>query len=139
TCMKCAEGPRAASEPVDSIVRSLPSRSAPNRSCRPSEFFNTIGHKRTFSVDRPPLGTETSANRQIGWYEGEHDCMIRAAAGKPSGGDFVVLCTVIRETVGAAAEARRTGFSPTFITSVGAYRADSPRGRQAHGRTSIPR
>jgi branched-chain amino acid transport system substrate-binding protein len=41
--------------------------------------------------------------------------------------DFVVLGTVIRETVGAIAEARKLGFNPTFLTSVGAYTDLIPR------------
>jgi len=40
---------------------------------------------------------------------------------KQAGCDFVVLGTVIRETVGAIAEARKIGFNPTFLTSVAAY------------------
>ncbi len=35
--------------------------------------------------------------------------------------DFVVLGTLIRETIGTIATARRTGFSPTFLGSSGAY------------------
>lgn len=41
--------------------------------------------------------------------------------------DFVVLGTVIRETVGAIAEARKLGYNPTFLTSVGAYTDLIPR------------
>ena len=40
---------------------------------------------------------------------------------KQAGCDFVVLGTVIRETVGAMSEARKTGYSPTFVASVAAY------------------
>ncbi|HEX3138740.1 MAG TPA: ABC transporter substrate-binding protein [Rhizobacter sp.] len=35
--------------------------------------------------------------------------------------DLVVLGTIIRETVGAMAEARKTGFNPTFIATTAAY------------------
>ena len=35
--------------------------------------------------------------------------------------DFVVLGTVIRETIGAIGEARKTGFSPTFVGSSAVY------------------
>ena len=35
--------------------------------------------------------------------------------------DFVVLGTLIRETIGTIATARRTGYNPTFIGSSGAY------------------
>ncbi len=41
--------------------------------------------------------------------------------------DFVVLGTVIRETVGAIAEARKLNYNPTFLTSVGAYTDLIPR------------
>jgi branched-chain amino acid transport system substrate-binding protein len=35
--------------------------------------------------------------------------------------DFVVLGTLIRETIGVMQEARKTGFNPTFLMSSGAY------------------
>jgi branched-chain amino acid transport system substrate-binding protein len=35
--------------------------------------------------------------------------------------DLVVLGTIIRETIGAIAEARKTGFNPTFLGSSAAY------------------
>ncbi|PKO66177.1 MAG: ABC transporter substrate-binding protein [Betaproteobacteria bacterium HGW-Betaproteobacteria-16] len=41
--------------------------------------------------------------------------------------DFVVLGTVIRETVGAISEAQKLGYNPTFLTSVGAYTDLIPR------------
>lgn len=41
--------------------------------------------------------------------------------------DFVVLGTVIRETVGAVAEARKLDYHPTFLTSMGAYTDLIPR------------
>jgi len=40
---------------------------------------------------------------------------------KSSGCDFVVLGTIIRETIGAIAESRKTGFNPTFLGSSAAY------------------
>ncbi len=40
---------------------------------------------------------------------------------KAAGCDFVVLGTIIRETVGAIAESRKTGFSPTFLGSSASY------------------
>jgi len=40
---------------------------------------------------------------------------------KGSGCDMVVLGTIIRETIGAIGEARKTGFSPTFVGSQAAY------------------
>jgi branched-chain amino acid transport system substrate-binding protein len=38
-----------------------------------------------------------------------------------AGCDFVVMGTLIRETIGTIGESRKTGFSPTFIGSSGAY------------------
>ncbi|MBN9425832.1 MAG: ABC transporter substrate-binding protein [Burkholderiales bacterium] len=35
--------------------------------------------------------------------------------------DFVVLGTLIRETIGVIGESRKTGFNPTFLGSAGAY------------------
>ncbi|MDR1969080.1 MAG: ABC transporter substrate-binding protein [Burkholderiaceae bacterium] len=40
---------------------------------------------------------------------------------KAAGCDFVVLGTLIRETIGTIGEARKTDFSPTFLGSSGAY------------------
>ena len=40
---------------------------------------------------------------------------------KAAGCDFVVLGTIIRETIGAIGEARKTGFSPIFLGSSAAY------------------
>jgi branched-chain amino acid transport system substrate-binding protein len=40
---------------------------------------------------------------------------------KASGCDFVVLGTIIRETIGAIAEGRKTGFNPTYLGSTAAY------------------
>jgi branched-chain amino acid transport system substrate-binding protein len=40
---------------------------------------------------------------------------------KAAGCDFVVLGTIIRETIGTIGEARKTGFNPTFLGSSAAY------------------
>ncbi|MEJ6022029.1 ABC transporter substrate-binding protein [Ramlibacter sp. PS4R-6] len=40
---------------------------------------------------------------------------------KSAGCDFVVLGTIIRETVGTIAESRKNGFNPTFLGTVAAY------------------
>jgi branched-chain amino acid transport system substrate-binding protein len=40
---------------------------------------------------------------------------------KDAGCDFVVLGTIIRETIGTIAASRKTGFNPTFLGSSAAY------------------
>jgi branched-chain amino acid transport system substrate-binding protein len=40
---------------------------------------------------------------------------------KAAGCDFVVLGTLIRETIGTMGESRKTGFNPTFLATSGAY------------------
>jgi branched-chain amino acid transport system substrate-binding protein len=40
---------------------------------------------------------------------------------KAAGCDFVVLGTLIRETIGTIGESRKTGFNPIFLGSTGAY------------------
>jgi branched-chain amino acid transport system substrate-binding protein len=52
---------------------------------------------------------------------GATDFSSQVARMKAAGCDFVVLGTIIRETVGTIAEARKTGFSPTFLGSNAAY------------------
>ncbi len=61
------------------------------------------------------LGEKTSFKR------GATDFSSQVARLKAASCDFVVLGTIIRETIGAIAEARKTGFSPTFFASSGAY------------------
>ena len=61
------------------------------------------------------LGEKTSFKR------GATDFSSQVARLKAAGCDFVVLGTIIRETIGTIAEARKTGFSPTFFASSGAY------------------
>ncbi len=52
---------------------------------------------------------------------GATDFSSQVARMKGAGCDFVVLGTIIRETIGTIAESRKTGFSPTFLGSVAAY------------------
>ena len=49
------------------------------------------------------------------------DFSSQVAKMKASGCDLVVLGTIIRETIGAIAEARKTGFNPTFLGSSATY------------------
>ncbi|HWI84236.1 ABC transporter substrate-binding protein [Ramlibacter sp.] len=52
---------------------------------------------------------------------GATDFSSQVARMKASGCDLVVLGTIIRETIGTIAEARKTGFNPTFLGSSAAY------------------
>ena len=52
---------------------------------------------------------------------GATDFSSQVAKLKGAGCDLVVLGTIIRETIGAIAEARKTGFNPTFLGSSAAY------------------
>src|SRR5690349_7216667 len=52
---------------------------------------------------------------------GATDFSSQVAKMKAANCDLVVLGTIIRETIGAIGEARKTGFSPTFIGSSAAY------------------
>ncbi|MFT4194195.1 ABC transporter substrate-binding protein [Ottowia sp.] len=52
---------------------------------------------------------------------GATDFSSQTARMKAAGCDMVVLGTIIRETIGAIGEARKTGFSPTFLGSSAAY------------------
>ena len=55
------------------------------------------------------------------YKRGATDFSSQVARMKAAGCDFVVLGTIIRETIGTIAEARKTGFSPTFLGSSAAY------------------
>ncbi|HXE50926.1 MAG TPA: ABC transporter substrate-binding protein, partial [Ramlibacter sp.] len=68
--------------------------------------LNTIGMQ---------LAEKTSYKR------GATDFSSQVAKLKSSGCDVVVLGTIIRETIGAIGEARKTGYNPTFIGSSAAY------------------
>ncbi len=52
---------------------------------------------------------------------GATDFSSQVAKLKAAGCDFVVLGTIIRETIGAIGESRKTGFNPTFLGSSAAY------------------
>jgi len=55
------------------------------------------------------------------YKRGATDFSSQVARMKAAGCDFVVLGTIIRETIGTIAESRKTGFSPTFLGSSAAY------------------
>jgi branched-chain amino acid transport system substrate-binding protein len=55
------------------------------------------------------------------YKRGATDFSSQVARLKAAGCDFVVMGTIIRETVGTIAEARKTGFAPTFFASFAAY------------------
>jgi branched-chain amino acid transport system substrate-binding protein len=52
---------------------------------------------------------------------GATDFASQVARMKGAGCDFVVLGTIIRETIGTIGESRKTGFNPTFLGSSAAY------------------
>ena len=58
---------------------------------------------------------------QTTFKRGATDFSSQVARMKAANCDFVVLGTLIRETVGTIAESRKTGFNPTFLGSAGAY------------------
>jgi len=55
------------------------------------------------------------------YKRGATDFSSQVARLKSSGCDFVVLGTIIRETIGAIGEARKTGYNPTFLGSSATY------------------
>ncbi|MEJ8835163.1 ABC transporter substrate-binding protein [Ramlibacter sp. AN1133] len=55
------------------------------------------------------------------YKRGATDFSSQVAKLKSSGCEVVVLGTIIRETIGAIAEARKTGYNPTFLGSSAAY------------------
>ncbi|MDM0111202.1 ABC transporter substrate-binding protein [Variovorax sp. J22R133] len=55
------------------------------------------------------------------YKRGATDFSSQVARLKAANCDFVVLGTIIRETVGTIAEARKSGFNPTFIATTAAY------------------
>jgi branched-chain amino acid transport system substrate-binding protein len=52
---------------------------------------------------------------------GATDFSSQVAKMKAAGCDFVVLGTIIRETIGTIGESRKTGFNPTFLASSAGY------------------
>ncbi len=61
------------------------------------------------------LGEKTTYKR------GATDFSSQVARLKASGCDFLVMGTIVRETIGTIAEARKTGWNPTFIGSQASY------------------
>ena len=55
------------------------------------------------------------------YKRGATDFSSQVAKMKAASCDLVVLGTIIRETIGAIAESRKTGFNPTFLGSSAAY------------------
>jgi branched-chain amino acid transport system substrate-binding protein len=55
------------------------------------------------------------------YKRGATDFSSQVARMKAAGCDFVVLGTIIRETIGTIGESRKTGFAPTFLGSSAAY------------------
>jgi branched-chain amino acid transport system substrate-binding protein len=55
------------------------------------------------------------------YKRGATDFSSQVARLKAANCDFVVLGTIIRETIGAIGESRKTGFNPTFLGSSAAY------------------
>ena len=65
------------------------------------------------------IGVELA--EKTSFKRGATDFSSQVARMKAAGCDFVVLGTLIRETIGTIGESRKTGFSPTFLGSAGAY------------------
>ena len=55
------------------------------------------------------------------YKRGATDFSSQVARMKSAGCDFVLLGTIIRETIGTIAEARKTGFAPTFLGTSASY------------------
>ena len=55
------------------------------------------------------------------YKRGATDFSSQVARMKSSGCDFVLLGTIIRETIGAIAESRKAGFAPTFMGTSASY------------------
>jgi branched-chain amino acid transport system substrate-binding protein len=62
-----------------------------------------------------------SLTEKTSYKRGATDFSSQVARMKAAGCEMVVLGTVIRETIGTVAEARKTGFNPVFIGSNAAY------------------
>ena len=60
------------------------------------------------------------------YKRGATDFSSQVARMAAAGCDFVMLGTVVRETVGAMTEARKIGFNPVFLGSPGAYSSAVP-------------
>ena len=65
------------------------------------------------------IGVELA--EKTSFKRGATDFSSQVARMKAAGCDFVVLGTLIRETIGTIGESRKIGFNPTFLGSAGAY------------------
>ncbi|MEJ8846964.1 ABC transporter substrate-binding protein [Variovorax rhizosphaerae] len=65
------------------------------------------------------IGMEVA--EKTSYKRGATDFSSQVAKLKAANCDLVVLGTIIRETIGAVGEARKTGFNPTFLGSSAAY------------------
>ncbi len=65
------------------------------------------------------MGVELS--EKTSFKRGATEFSSQVAKLKAAGCELVVLGTIIRETIGSIAEARKTGFAPTFLASSAAY------------------
>jgi branched-chain amino acid transport system substrate-binding protein len=66
-------------------------------------------------------GLNMSMVEKTSFKRGATDFSSQVAKMKSSNCDFVVLGTIIRETIGTIGESRKTGFSPTFLASSAGY------------------
>jgi branched-chain amino acid transport system substrate-binding protein len=66
-----------------------------------------------------PIGMEFA--EKTSYKRGATDFSSQVARMKASGCDFVLLGTIIRETIGAIAESRKAGFAPTFMGTSASY------------------
>jgi branched-chain amino acid transport system substrate-binding protein len=66
-----------------------------------------------------PMGMDLA--ERTSFKRGATDFSSQVARMKASGCDLVVMGTIIRETIGTIAEARKTGFSPVFMGTAASY------------------
>jgi branched-chain amino acid transport system substrate-binding protein len=66
-------------------------------------------------------GLNMSMVEKTSFKRGATDFSSQVAKMKSSNCDFVVLGTIIRETIGTIGESRKTGFAPTFLASSAGY------------------
>ena len=66
-------------------------------------------------------GMNMEMAEKTSYKRGATDFSSQVARMKGAGCDFVVLGTIIRETIGAIGESRKTGFAPTFLGSSASY------------------
>ena len=107
----------------DQIRLGLPKLAAeknPNRICiiyQDDDFGTEVlkGTEAALKTMHKELAEKTSFKR------GATDFSSQVARMKSAGCDFVVLGTIIRETIGTVAEARKTGFDPVFLGTLAAY------------------